>query len=240
MYLAFWATALLMACPSGIDIHVKGESIDLTAKSAPVSAVIDCLADELGIQVVYLDGAPPAKNVNLDLRGQTSLQAIENVFIETGLNYVLGKDVSGKVKKVIVSKRGAAPVPGRPAPAPAYPGGDPMGGEYPAGEIPTPEPMDTPVPVPNGAPMQGGYPTPSAYPPAGYPPPPYSGAPGSTPFPSTYPPPGGSTYPPPGMANPPAYPGAPYGQPGGLSSSAPQPAPPPPYYPQPQPLTRSY
>jgi hypothetical protein len=250
--------SLLMACGSGIDIRVQNASVDVTAKSVPTSAVLDCLAEKLEIKVVYLDGDPPSKPLNLDLKGQTVRQAIEQVLLESQLNYALGADKSGSGIKTIVitGKKGPG---GGAMPAQPTPYMDPNAGqEIPQAES-TPEPSDPPPSAPVPYPGQPGNVPPVAVVPQqpGYSP--YPGAPGyTTPMNN-----GAAGYPTavPGSAAPaPAYPGAPiptaatgysspgmstptpgYSSPGVPSASTPTPMPgyptPTPGYPAPPPMS---
>jgi hypothetical protein len=213
--------ALMMACGSGIDIRVQNATVDLTSKAVPTSTVLDCLAEKLEIKIVYLDGDPPSRPLNLNLKGQTVRQTIEQVLLESQLNYALGADPKSStgIKTIVITgKKG----PANSAPAQPTPYMDPYAGQEMAPEaVSTPEPSEPgPVPYPGlpGNPA-GGTPVPGM--PGQYVSPTYPGAPGysATPMPGAPGMPGGVPQAPmPGMATPyptvaPGYPTAAPGYP---------------------------
>ena len=232
------AVALLPACAAGIDVRVKDAHVDVSAKAAPLGGVVDCLAERLEFKVVYMEPIPATRTVDVDTKGRTPREVIDQVFLGSQVNYALGMDKSNTTIKTLVILGVGSGIT-RPAPA----------------ADPTPymeTPMDAPMMDPT---MEGGaMPPPTPYPGGpgmpGYPTPMYPGAvlpPGATPPPgggmpsgTTYP---GQPTPVPGA--PPTYPGtSPFPGTGGYPSppmTFPNPGPLTPggLYPPPAPLTRS-
>lgn len=147
--------AVLLSCGAGIEVQVKESLVDVTAKGAPVAAVLACLGEKTEIDIVDLDKVLPSRTADVAFRRQSPRQAIERVLVQAGLNYALQTDNSGAVvQRIVITGTKAVPASGAPDPV-AVP--LPMaGGEAPVA-APSPEPVATaamPLPLPQGP---GGY-----------------------------------------------------------------------------------
>jgi len=85
--------------PAVIKVKVTAGLVDLRAVEAPVSAVLDQLARETGMTVVY-DGPRPTTAVTMNLHGLTSTQAVAKVL--EGLDLRYGIQVEGKAPPKVV------------------------------------------------------------------------------------------------------------------------------------------
>jgi hypothetical protein len=105
-----------------VRVEARGGRIDLTATAAPLPDVLDRLARQLGMKVVY-EGPVPRPLVTLTLQDRTPSEAILGVLEGLGLNFALAWDETGsRVRTLMVA--GAAPVTATPAsarPAPEPP-----------------------------------------------------------------------------------------------------------------------
>lgn len=175
--------ALVLAMPgearaSEVRVQVTGGSVELAVTAAPVAEVLDRLARQTGMKVVY-EGAAPRQLVTLVLKGRTPAQAVLAVLEGQGVNFALVTDATGaNVRTLLVT--GTAPSAGggtiRPAPTPmrpppATPPGSALDAEPAFQE--EDEPVDEPpvFGVPSGvegetppAPPEGGAPPGSAAP----------------------------------------------------------------------------
>jgi hypothetical protein len=125
MVLSLVVSTLLLSCGNGIEIQIKESLVDVTARSVPVSALIDCLGQRMEIKVIDPEKALSTRTVSVDVRHETARQAIEQVLIQSGLQYALGMDKSGASIKTLVitgNRSGSSgqaerpAVPGAPAP----------------------------------------------------------------------------------------------------------------------------
>lgn len=223
----------LAASPAAAEVlvRVSGGRVDLTATAAPLADVLDRLARQTGMKVVY-EGPAPRQPVTVALHGRTPAETLLAVFEGLGVNYALVADSTGSgVQTVLVAgtttsapAASAAAAAGRPAPRPnaRRPYGPPPGSspetvepafdeldEEPEEDVaalpPGAEPMDAAGPggpVPANVPAQA----PAVAPPGAgvvptLPASPFSASP-FTPQPQPFPPlPPGA---PPGSATPPA------------------------------------
>lgn len=108
-----WAVALvglgLLAPPAGAEvmIRVAGAQVDVSATAAPLNEVLDRLARQTGMKVVY-EGAAPRQLITISLQGRSPAQAVLSLLEGLGLNYALVADVTGtRVQTLILS--GTAP-----------------------------------------------------------------------------------------------------------------------------------
>jgi hypothetical protein len=158
---AFLAVGLVLAIPASADVKVRGSGpgqFDVHAAAAPLSEVLEKLAAETGMKVVY-DGPAPRSLVNLDLSGRTPAQAVLGVLEGLGLNYALRLDATGdRVETLILfpASPGSGPLPTPPTPrAVAVPGDEepnaPDEDEL-AAELPAPPPAAGVLPTPSFAP----------------------------------------------------------------------------------------
>ncbi|HVR69571.1 MAG TPA: hypothetical protein VMT87_01890 [Vicinamibacteria bacterium] len=136
------AVAILATRPAAaeVTVAVNGGYVDLNARSAPLSDVLDSLARQTRMEVTY-DGAPPRHLVTAAVQAATPAQAVLSVLEGLGVNYAILLDRTGhQVKTLLVVTRApsvAAPV--RVA-APALPFRGPR--PPPPDELFEEEPMD--------------------------------------------------------------------------------------------------
>ena len=120
--------ALALAVPGGaraseVRVQVTGGSVELAVTAAPVAEVLDRLARQTGMKVVY-EGAAPRQLVTVSLKGRTPAEAVLSVLEGLGVNFALVADTTGaRVQTLVVAgtaSASAASSPSRPArPAPA-------------------------------------------------------------------------------------------------------------------------
>ena len=95
----------LAAAPATAEVvvHVSGGHVDLTATAAPLADVLDRLARQTGMKVVY-EGQAPRQLVTLSLHGRTPTETILSVFEGLGVNFALVADPSGsRVQTLVVA-----------------------------------------------------------------------------------------------------------------------------------------
>ena len=124
------AAALLLGatCAAGVEIKPGSNGgLDLEAKQAPISAVLECLSVQTGLKVTNPSGVISSRKLTLSLRGKTEVQLISELLSEGGLNYGLTTDRSGThvAMLILVGLRaktgGAAGAAGSPGPLPLAP-----------------------------------------------------------------------------------------------------------------------
>jgi O-antigen ligase len=100
-----WSPA---TCSTGVDVRVGADGrVSLSARSAPVRAVLDCLAEHTGMKVVYESGT--SHRVSLSVEDQLLPAVIAKVLEGSGVNYALTTDRTGvKVELLLVSASAAA------------------------------------------------------------------------------------------------------------------------------------
>ena len=115
------------AASAEVLVAVNEGRVDLTARSAPLSEILDRLARQTKMQVTY-EGAPPRHLVTAALQSTTPAQAVLSVMEGLGVNYALQLDPTGREVRTLMlfaAKTGsAAPraAPARPSlPRPACP-----------------------------------------------------------------------------------------------------------------------
>jgi hypothetical protein len=159
---------LALAAHSAAEVRVqpKGQRVDLTATAAPLAEVLDRLAREIGMKVVY-DGPAPRQLVTVTLKDRTPSEAVLSVLEGLGVNFALVWDETGtRVQTLMVA--GSAPATtaaaaqgqGRPALRPTVRRsfGPPPPNAAATDEGFEPEQEDTPgeLPVPAGVPPDTG------------------------------------------------------------------------------------
>jgi hypothetical protein len=77
-----------------VAVRVSAGRVDLTATAAPLADVLDRLARQTGMKVVY-EGPAPRQLVTVSLHGRTPAETILAVFEGLGLNYAMLADASG-------------------------------------------------------------------------------------------------------------------------------------------------
>lgn len=84
-----------------VAVRVSGGRVDLTATAAPLADVLDRLARQTGMKVVY-EGPAPRQLVTLSLHGRTPTETILSVFEGLGVNFALVADPSGSHVQTLV------------------------------------------------------------------------------------------------------------------------------------------
>ena len=77
-----------------VVVRVSQELVDVTATAAPLADVLDHLARQTGMEIVY-DGKPPRQKVTLALQGRSTAEAVQGILEGQGLNYALVADPTG-------------------------------------------------------------------------------------------------------------------------------------------------
>ncbi len=77
-----------------VVVRVSQERVDVTATAAPLADVLDHLARQTGMEIVY-DGKPPRQKVTLALQGRSAAEAVQGILEGQGLNYALVADPTG-------------------------------------------------------------------------------------------------------------------------------------------------
>jgi hypothetical protein len=128
MRLAAAAVVLALATATAaaeVVVRVSGGHVDLTATAAPLADVLDRLARQTGMKVVY-EGPAPRQLVTVSLHGRTPSETVLAVFEGLGINYALVADPTGaSVQTLVVAGAATATASsspsaggGRPAPRP--------------------------------------------------------------------------------------------------------------------------
>jgi hypothetical protein len=104
--------------PAEVSVRVSGGRVDLTATAAPVADVLDRLARQTGMKVVY-EGPAPRQLVTVSLHGRTPAETVLAVFEGLGLNYAMVADSTGAGVQtlVVAGVAGAAATSGAATPA---------------------------------------------------------------------------------------------------------------------------
>jgi hypothetical protein len=153
------ALALLLAATAAradVEVKVDGDRYDVRAANMPLTEVLDRLAKQSGMKVVY-EGAPPRTVVTVGLSRVGHVQAVLGVLEGLGVAYVLRTDVKGlhveEIHVVSVTPSGspaaasAGPGPGKGIEVPQNPTPGAMGIQpEPDQEEPEPEPEPEPPP----------------------------------------------------------------------------------------------
>ena len=129
--LALAASASLHA---EVTVHAAAGRVDVTAKAAPLAEVLDRLARQTGMKVVY-EGAAPRQLVSVSLLGRSPAEAVHDLLEGQGLNYALLGDSAGTGVQTLLMTGTPAPVvassgPSAPLTTPIRPrsGPPPMSG----------------------------------------------------------------------------------------------------------------
>jgi hypothetical protein len=94
-----------------VVVRVSGGRVDLTATAAPLADVLDRLARQTGMKVVY-EGAAPRQLVTLSLHGRTPTETVLAVLEGLGVNFALVADPSGsRVQTLVVAGTATASSP---------------------------------------------------------------------------------------------------------------------------------
>lgn len=155
--LAAALTASALTASAEVRVRLVGDRVDLEATNAPLSEILNVLAEKTGMKVVY-DGPPPRTLLTTTLASRSHPEAVLALFEGLGLNFALSLDRTGsRVDTLLVvgaSGAGsrAAPIPSRgPAPVarPTPPPEDPATEGEP--EEPPPIEPNAPEPGPEAA-----------------------------------------------------------------------------------------
>ena len=113
------ALLALVAGPASAEVAVRisGGRVDLTATAAPLADVLDRLARQTGMKVVY-EGPAPRQLVTVSLHGRTPAETVLAVFEGLGLNYAMVADSTGAgVQTLMVAGAASASVASSSSPA---------------------------------------------------------------------------------------------------------------------------
>lgn len=127
--------------PAPVSIHIQGTRVDIRATGVPLAQVLNGVAAEARMSVVYDSTPPPQDPVTVDIRNATLSEAITELLRGHGLVYVAKMDSAGQRVETLVLTTGAAghvhlaPASSEPPPTP-----EPM--------LDIPQPEYTPEPQP--------------------------------------------------------------------------------------------
>ena len=100
-----------------VVVRVSGGHVDLTATAAPLADVLDRLARQTGMKVVY-EGPAPRQLVSVTLHGRTPAETVLAVFEGLGINYALLADPTGaSVQTLVVAGAATATASSSTSPA---------------------------------------------------------------------------------------------------------------------------
>ena len=112
-----WLGLLAPAARAEVDVRVSDERVDVTATAAPLADVLDRLAAQIGMEIVY-EGKAPRQRVTLALEGRSPAEAVQGILEGQGLNYALVADPSGRGVQTLLmagpAGKGASLAPARP------------------------------------------------------------------------------------------------------------------------------
>lgn len=96
------------AAPAEVMIRVAGARVDVTATAAPLNEILDRLARQTGMKVVY-EGPAPRQPVTISLQGRSPAEAVLGLLEGLGLNYALVGDTTGTKVQTLILAGVAAP-----------------------------------------------------------------------------------------------------------------------------------
>lgn len=113
-------------CGPGIDVRVAADqSIDIEARNAPLSSVLECLSERAGFKTTIEPGSIARQNVTVSLSHRTPAQAVFGVLDGLRLNYAYTTDPGGsRVVMLMISGRSDTTA-AKPAATPVEPTGRP-------------------------------------------------------------------------------------------------------------------
>jgi len=103
----FVLAAFALPAAADVTVRVTEGCVDLVARNAPLSEVLDRLAKETGMTVLY-NGTVAPEIVTVSLTGRRPAGAIEELLKDRTLNYALAVEASGRVRTLIVTPRAGA------------------------------------------------------------------------------------------------------------------------------------
>lgn len=94
--LVFLVALGLVTTPASGEVVVRVASnlVDIDADAVPLADILDNLAGQTGMEIVY-EGPAPRQRVSLTLRGRSPAEAVQDVLEGQGLNYALIADPTG-------------------------------------------------------------------------------------------------------------------------------------------------
>ena len=111
--------AMTMARPAPVGaeavVRMAGDRVDVVARNVPLSDVLEQLAEQTGMNLVY-DGPRPDENVTVSLLAMSPVAAVKELLHQRRVSYALTADPSGRVRTLILTKCGG-PVAAPPAAA---------------------------------------------------------------------------------------------------------------------------
>lgn len=131
------------SCGAGVDVRVASDrTLDVEAKSASVSSVLECLSEKAGFKMVIEPGLAMRQSVTISLSRRTPTQAVIGVLDGQGLNYAYTSDPSGsRVLMLLISGRSdRTPAKGTTTTPAGVPDGRPASRREPRIAPPEPEP----------------------------------------------------------------------------------------------------
>jgi hypothetical protein len=145
--------AFVPPATAGIAVREFQGRVDVAAAAAPLADVLDRLARQTGMRIVY-EGPAPRQLVTLSLVGRSPAEAVTAILEGQGLNYALVLDATAtRVEKLLVTGVEASGASGS-SPARQFPPSTIQPRHIP----PEPEPDDPPVeepPPPDAASLPG-------------------------------------------------------------------------------------
>jgi hypothetical protein len=154
------ALALPCTARAGIAIRESKGKVDVAVAAAPLADVLDRLARQTGMKIVY-EGPAPRQLVTVSLLGRSPAEAVTALLEGQGLNYALVLDATAtRVEQLLVAgpaalasstpARRTPPSPLRPRYVPPEPQveADPFAEE----DVPPPDPATPPAPEISPAP----------------------------------------------------------------------------------------
>jgi hypothetical protein len=85
-----------------VEIRQSGDRVSLTAVSAPAAEILDRLARQTGMRIVY-DAQPPRQLITTRLEQRTAAEAVLGIMEGLGLNYALVMDSAGtQVEQLLI------------------------------------------------------------------------------------------------------------------------------------------
>jgi hypothetical protein len=145
------ALLLSLATPlahAEVRVEQRGNRVDLAVTRAPVADVLDRIARQTGMKVVY-DGPPPRQLVTMSVRDRTQAEAVLAVLEGLGLNYALLSDPSGtRVETLMVAGRTTTAAAAAPTPTPQPAAAGPARFGEPNSHRPYTPPGGAPVDIP--------------------------------------------------------------------------------------------
>jgi len=130
-----------------ISIHLHGEQVDIHAEGVPLVQVLNGVAGEAKMSIVYDNAQPPQDPVSFDIKNATVSEAITELLRGHGLVYVAKMDAGGKRVDTLLLTTGAAG-PVHAAPGEPLPNGDPPMEAPPQEYTPEPPPQEIYQPPP--------------------------------------------------------------------------------------------